>query len=310
VANPIHPTPFSRRRFGQHFLERAWVDKVVAAIRPESTDIILEIGPGAGALTRPLTAAAAHVLAFEIDRSLASALRSGAPTNLTVIEGDFLHLSTENLRAALAGAGEAGRLRAAGNLPYNVASPILFKLLSFVEDGLPLTDATVMLQREVADRLVAGPGTKEYGVLSVLVGHRAQVHRLLDLPPGAFRPMPRVRSAVIRLDFHAPDPPASRPDVFAALTKALFSRRRKTLANALLAYGAVTSRQSQVAGRESRVVSRKPRAREEPAGGRAIALREAAARAGLDGKRRPETLTIAELVRLSDAIVSVERGPS
>ena len=126
----------------------------------------------------------------------------------------------------------------AGNLPYNVASPILFKLIELIDDGLPVNDAVVMLQREVAERLIAPPGTKEYGVLSVLIRHRADVERVLSLPAGAFRPVPKVQSAVVRLRFHPPRPVPRRPDVFEKLTKAIFTRRRKTLANALQAYAA------------------------------------------------------------------------
>src|SRR5262245_15920397 len=169
----------ARKRFGQHFLETAWVVKVVDAIAPRPEDWFYEIGPGRGALTRPLTERAAHVMAFEIDRDLAAALRESAPPNLAIVEGDFL----ESGQAFEATATPP--IRVAGNLPYNVGSPILFKLIELYDAGLPLTDATLMLQREVADRLTARPGTKEYGVLSVLVRLSATVERLLSLPPGA-----------------------------------------------------------------------------------------------------------------------------
>jgi 16S rRNA (adenine1518-N6/adenine1519-N6)-dimethyltransferase len=160
----------------------------------------------------------------------------------------------------------------AGNLPYNAASPILFKLVDLYRAGLQLGDATVMLQREVAERLLAKPGTGEYGVLTVLIGRHAGAARLLDLPPGAFRPMPKVYSTVVRLTFHPAHPPARNERTFEALTKSIFTRRRKTLSNALRAF---------------------------PASGR-LAPAEALARAGLDGSRRPETLSAEDLVRLSD----------
>ena len=134
-----------------------------------------------------------------------------------------------------------------------------------------------MLQREVADRLTATPGTKEYGVLSVLIGHSAKVRRLLALPPGAFRPPPKVQSAVVRLEFHPPDPAARDAALFAGLVQAIFTRRRKTLANALKAFP--------------------PSATLPPA--------DALERAGLDGRRRPETLSIPELVRLADAFAAI-----
>jgi 16S rRNA (adenine1518-N6/adenine1519-N6)-dimethyltransferase len=245
---------------------------VAGAIGAQASDVILEIGPGRGALTRLLSAAAAHVLAFEIDRDLVPLLREAADPNVTVVQGDFLEVSARIVREALnnAGVADGTSLRVSGNLPYNVASPILFKLLDLVDEGLPLSDAVVMLQREVADRLTAVPGTKEYGVLSVLIRHRADVDRLLALPAGAFSPAPQVHSALVRLRFHPPQPVPRRPDVFERLTKAIFTRRRKTLVNALRAYAV---------------------------SGGAEALR----RAGIDGRRRPETLDIPELVALADA---------
>jgi 16S rRNA (adenine1518-N6/adenine1519-N6)-dimethyltransferase len=267
------PSRPRRKRFGQHFLEAAWVEKVIRAIAPSSAETFLEIGPGRGALTRPLAAAAAHVLAFEIDRDLAADLASASVPRLTVVTGDFLAITAAQLGNELACAGLAPRsLRVAGNLPYNIASPVLFKLVELYRAGVPLTAATVMLQREVADRLLAQAGTRDYGVLTVLIRHSARVERILDLPPGAFRPPPKVRSTVVKLTFHPPNPLPLHPHGFAALVQAVFTRRRKTLANALTAYGP------------------------------ARAPEQALARAGIDGRRRPETLEIAELVRLSDAV--------
>lgn len=264
----------ARKRFGQHFLERPWVDKVLQAIGPQASETFIEIGPGRGALTRPLAAAVECVVAFEIDRDLASELRVRAPPNLAIVEGDFLDVTADRVRNALTQGGRApARVRVAGNLPYNVASPILFKLIALYRDGIPLVDATVMLQREVADRLAAPSGTREYGVLSVLVRHSADVKRLLSLPPGAFRPAPNVHSAVVRLHFHPDEPPARDRFAFETLTQAIFTRRRKTLANALLAY--------------------------PPSSG--VRVAEVLGRAALDGRRRPETLEVADLVRLADA---------
>jgi 16S rRNA (adenine1518-N6/adenine1519-N6)-dimethyltransferase len=273
----------ARKRFGQHFLERAWVDKLIGVLAPGAAQTFLEIGPGRGALTGPLTAAAARVVAFEIDRDLARDLRATAPANLMVVEGDFLDVSPGRLREALSrvsrvdpsfdGAGIG--VRVVGNLPYNVASPILFKLTELYAAGLPLADATVMLQREVADRLLAPPGSRDYGVLSVRIRHVADVDRLLVLPPGAFRPVPTVHSAVVRLRFHADEPAARSRQAFAALVQGVFTRRRKTLANALLAF--------------------------EPASKTSIS--GALSRSGIDGRRRPETLEVAEFVRLSDAFL-------
>jgi len=285
-------TPFSRRarkRFGQHFLEPAWVDKVILAIDPKLDQVFIEIGPGRGALTRPLAAHAKAVVAYEIDRDLASVLRETAPLNVTVVEGDFLTSTTDDSGLVTGDCRLVpgdwrltpnGRLRAAGNLPYNVASPIMFKLAGLFAGGLPIADATLMLQREVADRLVAQPGTREYGVLSVLLQHVAAVAIILKLPAGAFRPPPKVLSALVRLRFHAPDPPVADSAIFAAIVQAVFTRRRKTLSNALLAY------------RDPSPVQY---------GGRVSLPTQALADAGLDGRRRPETLSVAEFARLSDA---------
>jgi 16S rRNA (adenine1518-N6/adenine1519-N6)-dimethyltransferase len=271
--------PFSRKRFGQNFLEPAWVEKVIRAIDPQPDDVFLEIGPGRGALTRPLAARAKSVVAYEIDRDLAAALIASAPPNVTVVTGDFLNTANpkslvpdpESLQANPKSL-IPNPYRVAGNLPYNVASPILFKLVELHGAGVPLRDATVMLQREVADRLLAHPGTKDYGVLTVLIGHAAAAERLLALPPGAFRPAPKVHSSLIRLRFHAPDPPVHDAKTFAALVQAVFTRRRKTLANAL-------------------------RALESHKGSDPLHLLTIA---GLDGTRRPETLSIAEFARLAD----------
>ncbi len=149
----------------------------------------------------------------------------------------------------------------------------MFKLIELYDAGVPLADATLMLQREVADRLTASPGTREYGVLSILIRLSADVDRVLNLPPGAFRPAPRVQSALVRLRFHPPTPQPRDRRLFVGLVQAIFTRRRKTLENALLAF----------------------RSSDRAAIGAALA------QSGIDGRRRPETLDIAELVRLSDA---------
>jgi 16S rRNA (adenine1518-N6/adenine1519-N6)-dimethyltransferase len=268
----------SRRRvpFGQHFLERAWAENLVRVIAPKADDVFLEIGPGRGALTFALASASARVLAFEIDRRLAARLSAAAPPKLKVVEGDFLDVSAERVSELLAEAGqpgiESGSLRVAGNLPYNVASPILFKLIELYRAGLRLGDVTVMLQREVADRLLAPPGNRVYGVLSILVRRTARVERLMTLPPGAFRPVPKVDSTVVRLVFHPDDPPGRSRAAFEALVQSVFTRRRKTLANALLAFLPEKA-----------------------------AVQQALARSGIDGSRRPEALDIGEFVRMADA---------
>ena len=272
--------PRARKRFGQHFLEPAWVEKVVRAIDPRPGDTFIEIGPGRGALTRPLAARAKRVFAYEIDRDLAAELRAEAIPNVTVVEGDVLDtLILDQLapsaepQQGMQRAPSPEPLRVAGNLPYNAASPIMFKLADLFAAGVPIGDATLMLQREVADRLVAAPGTREYGVLSVLLQHVATIDILLKLPAGAFRPAPKVLSALVRLRFHPPLPTVASPKAFTGIVRAVFTRRRKTLANALHAV--------------------------DTSGQRSFGpvLEDA----GLDGRRRPETLTVAEFARLADA---------
>jgi 16S rRNA (adenine1518-N6/adenine1519-N6)-dimethyltransferase len=260
-------TPFSRKRFGQHFLEPAWVEKLVRVIDPQPDQTFIEIGPGRGALTRPLAARSSGVIAYEIDRDLARALRDEAIPNVTIVEGDFLDQSPARSAEYPV---PSTPLRVAANLPYNAASPILFALLAMRHAGLPVADATVMLQREVADRLLAEPGTPEYGVLSVLIRHRADVTRLLNLPAGAFRPAPKVLSSVVQLRFHDPDPPVKDLDRLGQLVRAVFTRRRKTMANAL----------------------------------RALDQGRAKLPLWLDGGRRPETLSVAEFARLADELTT------
>jgi 16S rRNA (adenine1518-N6/adenine1519-N6)-dimethyltransferase len=262
----------ARKRFGQHFLEPAWVEKLIDAIAPRSDQHFVEIGPGHGALTRPLAALVRSMVAVEIDRSLVAELRRMRLPNLKVIEGDFLRVSSEYLRHELAIDAGAGPIRAVGNLPYNAASPILFRLIALQPHDIRLADAVVMLQREVANRLTAVPGTRDYGVLTVLVAYSAAAELLFSLPPGAFRPVPKVHSALVRLRFHPPDPPAKNPPVFAGLVRAAFNHRRKTLANSIKSFAVAVK----------------------------VPVPDVLGKAGLDPRRRPEMLTLAEWIRLAD----------
>ena len=261
----------ARKRFGQHFLEDVWVRKVVAAVAPQPDNVVLEIGPGAGALTLPLAAAARLVIGIELDRDLAADLSSVAPPNVRVVVGDILDI---DLARVLPPPGEAPRIRVVGNLPYNISSPILFRLLeTHAVDGR-ISDATLMLQKEVADRLVGAPGTRDYGVLTILLGRRARMTHLLTWPPGAFRPPPKVTSAVVRLDFLPDEDVIPAPPHFEGMVRALFTRRRKTLGNALAAYAGVPG----------------------------TASAQLLAGIGIDPRRRPETLTIAEFARLAERL--------
>jgi 16S rRNA (adenine1518-N6/adenine1519-N6)-dimethyltransferase len=143
----------ARKKYGQHFLEPAWADRLVQAIDPRAADRFLEIGPGPGALTLRLAPLVAHVTAVEIDPAMVGALAPRVPPNVSLVESDFLDF---DIAAAV-----SGPTRVAGNLPYNVSSPILFRLIGAYRAGAPLTDATLMLQQEVAERLLARPGTKD-----------------------------------------------------------------------------------------------------------------------------------------------------
>jgi 16S rRNA (adenine1518-N6/adenine1519-N6)-dimethyltransferase len=259
-----------RKRFGQHFLEPVWVTKVVEAINPTPNDTFLEIGPGRGALTRPLTERAGRVVAVEIDRDLAATLDDENIPNLRVIQSDFLALGLETALA-----DERRPLRVAGNLPYNVSSPILFTLLKAADGGRFFSDATLMLQKEVADRLAARPGGKDYGALAIQVALTADVGHVLTLPPGAFRPPPKVTSAVVRLRFRPPSVDVGNLQVFERIVRGIFLQRRKTLANAL-----------------------RPVA--DSLGRSAAQLLE---RAGVDGRLRPEALTLGDIASLSRAVL-------
>jgi 16S rRNA (adenine1518-N6/adenine1519-N6)-dimethyltransferase len=206
----------------------------------------------------------------EIDRDLAAALRSSAPSNVRVIEGDFLAVDLGDVLA-----GEALPARVVGNLPYNISSPILFKLLGAHDAGRRLRDATLMVQREVADRLVAQPGTGEYGALAIQVAVHADVKRVFTLPPGAFRPPPKVTSAVVHLAFRPPAVDVGDPVVFERLVRGMFLQRRKMIGNAL-----------------------KP-----VADARGAAVAQVLETARIDGRRRPETLTLEEISRLARAVL-------
>jgi 16S rRNA (adenine1518-N6/adenine1519-N6)-dimethyltransferase len=225
----------ARKKYGQHFLEPVWAAKLVDAIAPQPHDRFLEIGPGPGVLTLRLAPRVAHLTAVEIDPQMVAALRPRLPPNVTVVETDILEFDLATL---------ARPLRVAGNLPYNVSSPILFRLIAAHRARGGLVDATLMLQREVADRIQAAPGTGDYGVLAILTQLHADVRRLLTLPPGAFRPRPTVHSAVIQLRFREPAVALADERGFEAMVRSMFTQRRKTLANALRPFAAATRRPS------------------------------------------------------------------
>ena len=256
--------PKPKKRFGQHFLtDRHYLRRIVDAIDPKPGEALVEIGPGTGLLTEALLPRAGHLHVVEIDRELAAGLRARfAPEALAVHECDALEFDFATLPAPL---------RIAGNLPYNVSTPILFHVAA---SAGRIVDCTFMLQKEVVDRMVAAPDTDAYGRLSVMLQALFTMHRLFDVPPGAFTPPPKVDSAVVHMrPLGADRPRAADEALFASLVAAAFSQRRKTLRNAA----------------------------------RALADAAAFERAGIDPGRRGETLSVAEFIALADGI---SRGSS
>jgi len=213
----------ARKRFGQHFLtDNIIIDGIVDAIDPKPGEALVEIGPGLGAMTDPLVARSKKLTVIELDRDLAAKLRKRP--ELDVVESDVLRVDF----AALA--SQAGKkLRVVGNLPYNISTPILFHLLESVDH---VVDQHFMLQKEVVDRMAASPGGKEYGRLSVMLQWRYDIENVLDVPPEAFDPPPRVDSAVVRMQ---PYPQAPKVDaaLLGEMVMVAFSQRRKILRHTL-----------------------------------------------------------------------------
>ncbi len=211
----------ARKRFGQHFLvDPAVIDAIVRAVAPRPGEGLVEIGPGLGALTQPLLERCGALTVIELDRDLAARWRARA--GVSVIEADVLDVDLRQF-------GGGRRLRIVGNLPYNISTPILFHLLAVADTVL---DQHLMLQREVVVRMAASPGGRDFGRLSVMLQWRYAIEMLLEVPPQAFRPPPKVDSAVVRM---APltAPPAVDESVLRALVTAAFSQRRKLLRHAL-----------------------------------------------------------------------------
>jgi len=254
-----------RKRFGQNFLvDTHYVGRIVAAVDPRPGDNVVEIGPGLAALTARLVAGAGRIAAVEIDRDLAAGLRERFPPDVLALHvADALAFDFGTL---------GPDLRVVGNLPYNISSPLLFHLADHAD---AVRDIHVMLQREVVARMTAEPGTKDYGRLSVMLQTRFSVVRLFTVPAGAFRPAPKVESAVARL---VPLGPA-RPRIddaalFARVVAAAFGQRRKTLRNALSG----------------------------------LADAPALAAAGVDPSARGETLSVPTFVRLANTLAARPRG--
>jgi 16S rRNA (adenine1518-N6/adenine1519-N6)-dimethyltransferase len=249
----------ARKRFGQNFLaDPRYVARIVDAVDPKPGDNVVEIGPGLAALTEGLILGAGRIAAIEIDRDLAARLREQfTPDHLSLHEADALTFDLASL-----GPG----LRIVGNLPYNISSPLLFRIASFAGT---VRDVHVMLQKEVVARMTAEPGTADYGRLTVMLQATFRMERLFVVPAGAFRPVPKVESAVARLvPLREKAPAIADPALFARVVMGAFMQRRKTLRNALSS----------------------------------VADDDAFAAADIDPQARGETLSVSDFVRLADAI--------
>ncbi|MEJ2140231.1 MAG: 16S rRNA (adenine(1518)-N(6)/adenine(1519)-N(6))-dimethyltransferase RsmA [Gammaproteobacteria bacterium] len=233
-----HGSP--RKRFGQNFLHDAnIIDKIIRSMAPEANDHFVEIGPGRGAITRPLSKLVGHLDAIEIDRDLADDLeRQPWAGRITIHRADALRFAFDELST------QPESLRLIGNLPYNISTPLLFHILHYCE---LFRDIHVMLQKEVVQRMAASPGSKEYGRLSVALAAHVEVSSLFTISAGSFTPAPKVQSAFARLT-PLPQPlvSAAEQPVFDAILRAAFGQRRKQLGNAL--DGQVTADEIRAAG--------------------------------------------------------------
>jgi 16S rRNA (adenine1518-N6/adenine1519-N6)-dimethyltransferase len=252
----------ARKRFGQNFLhDEAVINRILGAINPQPGQYLVEIGPGLGALTAGLLAAAGRLDVVELDRDLVPKLREhfAGKGELIIHEADALKFDFATLGRP------QQKLRIVGNLPYNISTPLLFHLLEAAE---VIQDMHVMLQKEVVDRMTAQPGGSDYGRLSVMLQYRCRVERLFTIGPGAFRPAPKVDSAIARLIPYAELPhPARDETMFGQVVSQAFAQRRKMMRASLK--GLLTMEQIEACA--------------------------------IDPSRRPETLSVAEFVRLADA---------
>ncbi|MEO8080517.1 MAG: 16S rRNA (adenine(1518)-N(6)/adenine(1519)-N(6))-dimethyltransferase RsmA [Caldimonas sp.] len=248
----------ARKRFGQHFLvDGTVIDRIVREIDPQPGQALVEIGPGLGAITRPLLEACGRLTVIELDRDLAA--RWLSTPGVETVQADVL---TVDFRALAAAAGTRN-LRVIGNLPYNISTPILFHLLEAAD---VVADQHVMLQKEVVERMAAGPGSRDYGRLSVMLQWRYAIESVLDVAPDAFDPPPRVHSAVARMT-PRPRPAAIDAELLGEIVAVAFSQRRKLLRHTL---------------------------------GRWLEARGAAA--GFDAQRRAEEVPVEEYIRLAAAL--------
>jgi 16S rRNA (adenine1518-N6/adenine1519-N6)-dimethyltransferase len=256
-----------RKRLGQSFLEdRNMIHRIAALVEATPDETVVEIGAGLGLLTAELAERARKVVALEIDPRLVAVLRDrfSADETVEIVAGDVMDYD-------FSAADSTGRIKVVGNIPYNISTPILFRLLDFRRS---IASIVLMLQKELADRILANPGKKDYGIPSVIIRHYASVSRELTIPPTCFYPEPAVFSSVLRIVTHS-DSEAVEDSSFVAIVRASFAQRRKTLVNNLRA-----------AGFSSDVIE------------------EALANAGISGARRAETLTVDEFRLLAAELSS------
>lgn len=229
MNNRVHQGHFARKRFGQNFLyDNYIIESIVAAIQPKKGEALVEIGPGLAALTVPVSKFVDHLTVIEIDRDLASRLVENPflQNKISVIEQDALNFDFNKLSDTL---GQP--LRVFGNLPYNISTPLMFHLFEY---ALIITDMHFMLQKEVVTRLVAAPNSKSYGRLSVMAQYYCQIIPVLEVPPTAFKPAPKVDSAVVKLIPYKEKPYLVNDiRVLSRITTEAFNQRRKTIRNSL-----------------------------------------------------------------------------
>lgn len=229
MNNRVHQGHFARKRFGQNFLNDPWViDSIVSAIDPRPEQALIEIGPGLAALTEPVAERIDHLSVIEIDRDLAARLETNPKLagKLTIYQQDVM---TVDFHALAEKAKQP--LRVFGNLPYNISTPLMFHLFTYTG---AIHDMHFMLQKEVVNRLVAAPNSKAYGRLSVMAQYYCQIIPVLEVPPSAFKPAPKVDSAVVRLlPYHTLPYPVTNVRLLGQIVTEAFTQRRKTVRNSL-----------------------------------------------------------------------------
>lgn len=249
----------ARKRFGQNFLtDQNIINNIIAAINPQKDQNIVEIGPGLGAITAKLLKAVTHLNVIEIDRDLVNSLTQQYGDKLTIHSTDVLKFDFSCL--------DTPPWRIVGNLPYNISTPLLFYLLNYADK---ITDMHFMLQKEVVDRICAQPNSKDYGRLTVILQYYCQVTSLFTVPNTAFKPQPKVASAILRLQPYRKKPHLAKNEAtFATIVKTAFMHRRKTIANNLAS----------------------------------LISADAMQMLDINPKARPETLTVADYVRIANAV--------